>query len=60
MSILAFGQPPFILLSQGTIKACQMLVDRIKPVKDKNPDISWKELISLCFSQSIDLSAKYW
>ena len=44
---------------QGTIRACEMLTDRMKPVKDKNPDATWKELVSLCFAQSIDLSAKY-
>lgn len=40
------------------MKACQMLKERMQPVKDKNPDLSWSDLVALCFTQNIDLSAK--
>lgn len=43
---------------QGVMKACQTLNDRMKPVKDKNPDLKWDELVALCFTQNIDLSTQ--
>ena len=45
---------------QAVMKACQTLKDRMKPVKDKNPDASWRDLVALCSDQGIDLSAKFW
>jgi hypothetical protein len=41
------------------MKACQILKGRIQPVKDKNPDLGWEDLVALCYTQNVDLSAKY-
>ena len=47
-----------MFVMQGTIRACNELLDRMKPVRDKNPDLPWKELVLKCFHASVDLSAK--
>ena len=39
----------------STILACQELVKRMKPVKDKMPDASWRQLVTACYAQSVDL-----
>eukprot|EP00112_Aurelia_sp_Birch-Aquarium-sp1_P026163 Seg91.7 transcript_id=Seg91.7/GoldUCD/mRNA.D3Y31 product="Xanthine dehydrogenase" protein_id=Seg91.7/GoldUCD/D3Y31 len=40
-------------------KCCEMLNERLKPIKEKLPDASWQELIAECNKQKVDLSAKY-
>lgn len=49
------------LTSEGVVfallKACDVLLDRIKPIKDKNPNASWKELIQLCYAANVNLSS---
>ncbi len=44
---------------QGTKNACGVLNGRIQPIKTKNPDLSWEELVQKCYSEGVDLSAKY-
>lgn len=39
--------------------ACEMLMERLKPVKEQNPDLTWEQLIETAFLQNIDLSATY-
>jgi hypothetical protein len=41
------------------MECCKMLNERIEPVREKNPDASWKEIIAMCGLQGVDLSAKY-
>lgn len=38
------------------IKACDVLLARIKPIRDNNPKASWEELIQLCHNANISLS----
>ncbi|KAK3736528.1 hypothetical protein QZH41_004418 [Actinostola sp. cb2023] len=44
---------------KGTMECCKMLNERIKPIRDANPGIPWKQLITMCMGQQVDLSAKY-
>ncbi|XP_059620522.1 xanthine dehydrogenase-like isoform X2 [Phlebotomus argentipes] len=40
-------------------KACEILLERIRPVREKNKEASWQELVGKCFGESIDLTASY-
>ncbi|KAF7271078.1 hypothetical protein GWI33_016038 [Rhynchophorus ferrugineus] len=41
----------------GLLKACDVLLARIKPIRDKNPDATWEELIQLCYKSNVNLSS---
>ncbi|KAL1516706.1 hypothetical protein ABEB36_000583 [Hypothenemus hampei] len=38
------------------LKACDVLLARMKPIKDNNPKATWEELVQLCFNNNICLS----
>lgn len=40
----------------ATKRACQKILERMKPVRDKMPNASWVELIQACFTSLIDLN----
>jgi xanthine dehydrogenase/oxidase len=40
-------------------KACEKLIERLKPIKDKNPNIEWSALIDKATGENVDLSEKY-
>lgn len=41
-------------------KACEMLVERIKPVREKlGKNAKWEEITAACYAQNIDLIGKY-
>lgn len=40
-------------------KACEELLERIKPTREKNPNTSWSELIQLVFNANVDLTASF-
>lgn len=40
-------------------KACDILLERLKPVRDENPEASWEELVEIAYSKNVDLSASY-
>lgn len=46
-------------IAVATMRACEMLLKNIKPVRDEMPDASWLELINACFNKDIVLSAHY-
>lgn len=39
--------------------ACEMLMERLKPIRDNNPDASWADLVEEAFTQNVDLTATY-
>jgi xanthine dehydrogenase/oxidase len=39
--------------------ACEMLMERLKPMREDNPDATWEELIEIAFLKNTDLSATY-
>jgi len=39
--------------------ACEMLNERLKPVREANPTATWEELVEIAFQQNLDLSATY-
>lgn len=36
-----------------------MLVERLKPIREENPDASWEDLVEIAFTKNVDLSATY-
>ena len=40
-------------------KSCEILLERLKPIRDENPDASWEELIEIAFWKNVDLVASY-
>lgn len=38
---------------------CEMLLERLKTVKDENPDAPWEEIVEKAFLKNIDLSATF-
>ncbi|KAL4223518.1 hypothetical protein ACF0H5_016989 [Mactra antiquata] len=44
----------------GIIECCKILNDRMAPVKEKMKDPTWVQLINECYSEGIDLTARYW
>lgn len=41
------------------LQACNTLMDRIKPYKEKHKNAEWPELIQECFKNFVDLTATY-
>lgn len=39
--------------------ACDIIVERLKPFRECNPDASWEELIEIAFMKNVDLVASY-
>ncbi|XP_064601079.1 LOW QUALITY PROTEIN: xanthine dehydrogenase-like [Liolophura sinensis] len=48
------------LTCKAVMECCQMLVARMAPVKAKMKDPTWLQLVQKCFSEGIDLTARYW
>ncbi|CRL08599.1 CLUMA_CG021336, isoform A [Clunio marinus] len=40
-------------------KCCEILMERMKPFKDENPEASWEEIVENAFLKNTDLSATY-
>lgn len=47
-------------LGFAVMKACQILANRMKPIRDANPAASWEVLVSTCFTLNVNLTASYW
>lgn len=41
------------------MKACQELNERMRPFKEKNPEVDWKTLVEECYNGNVDLSARH-
>lgn len=39
--------------------ACEMLLERLKSIRNENPEIPWNELIEIAFLKNVDLSATF-
>ncbi|KAL7046682.1 hypothetical protein ACKWTF_002689 [Chironomus riparius] len=39
--------------------ACEMLVERLKPIKEENPNATWEEIVEIAFLENVDLSATF-
>jgi xanthine dehydrogenase/oxidase len=48
----------FILL-QAVQKACESLLDRLKPIRAENPNSEWAVIIDKAFEKNVDLAATY-
>lgn len=40
-------------------KCCEILLERLKPLRDENPNVTWEELVEIAFTKNYDLSATY-
>ena len=45
--------------SQTVIGCCAILNKVIDPIRETMPSASWPELIAKCYSEQVDLSAKF-
>lgn len=44
----------------ATKRACEILLKRIKPIRDRMPDnTSWQEIVETCYQNFVDLTARY-
>jgi xanthine dehydrogenase/oxidase len=48
-----------IFFFQAVQKACEMLLNRLKPIKKQNPKADWPEIIEKAFAKDVDLIATY-
>jgi xanthine dehydrogenase/oxidase len=44
---------------QAVKKACQLLLDRLKPIQDENLNADWSEVIAKAYAKDVDLVASY-
>lgn len=44
----------------AAMKACQELMNRMLPIKEKSPDASWTALVENCFNSNVDLTARHY
>lgn len=42
-----------------TKKACEILLERLKPFREESPEASWEEIVEAAFLKNVDLSANY-
>lgn len=46
-------------VSYAAKRACEIILERMKPVREENKDDSWETLVSKCHHKSVDLCATY-
>lgn len=47
------------LVSFATMRACQILADRLAPIRLKSKNATWEEIVTLAYNAGIDLQAHY-
>lgn len=47
-------------VSYAVLKACEILNERIKPIRDTMPDAKWKDVLKACNSKDINLTENYY
>ncbi|XP_053676028.1 uncharacterized protein LOC128726255 [Anopheles nili] len=47
------------LVAYSARRACETLLDRIRPVRDDNRTASWEAIVQTCYQRRIDLTASY-
>ncbi|XP_050093113.1 uncharacterized protein LOC126576069 [Anopheles aquasalis] len=47
------------LVTYSVKRACEMLLERIRPVRDENRTASWEATVQTCYQRGIDLTASY-
>ncbi|KAG5312463.1 XDH dehydrogenase, partial [Acromyrmex insinuator] len=43
----------------ATMHACEQILNRLEPIREKNKNLTWKDLIFIAYEQGIDLCAHY-
>ncbi|XP_055686789.1 uncharacterized protein LOC129792085 isoform X2 [Lutzomyia longipalpis] len=58
-SLVTGGSQTSEAVGYAVKRACETLLERIRPVREKMKDASWQEVLGKCFGDSIDLTASY-
>ncbi|GAB0094282.1 xanthine dehydrogenase [Sergentomyia squamirostris] len=58
-SLVTGGSQTSEAVGYAVKRACETLLERIKPIREKNKEATWNELVEKCFGASIDLTASY-
>ncbi|XP_021699034.1 xanthine dehydrogenase isoform X2 [Aedes aegypti] len=59
-SFMATGNSSSDQVGLAVMKACEILINRMRPIRDANPTASWEVLVSTCFISNVNLTASYW
>ncbi|KAJ2951443.1 hypothetical protein O0L34_g13596 [Tuta absoluta] len=46
-------------VSFATMKACEIILERLKPFKDKQPTATWEDIVKQAYKAGIDLQAEF-
>lgn len=46
-------------IPQAVKRACEIIQDRLKPIRDENPNLEWSALIDKAFEKEVDLVATF-
>lgn len=58
-SMCSGGSSTSDAIAVGVMRACEMILEKMQPVKDEMTEASWPDLVSACFGKDIELSALY-
>lgn len=58
-SMVTGGSVGSELIAFTTMKACEILVDRLAPIRQKLKNAKWEEVIAQAYTEGIDLQARY-
>jgi len=47
------------LFKQAALKACEILLEKMAPVKASMKDPTWEKVVSACYGQNMLLTAQY-
>lgn len=57
MNYLNAKIPKRYLYFQGVMKACDILLERMEPIKKTLPNASWEEIVKECYKEYVNLCA---
>lgn len=61
--VMQLAMDMFVLFNyykfQSAKRACEILLERLKPIKDENPTAEWSSLIDKAYEKNVDLAATF-
>lgn len=58
-SFIAGGSNTSDSVAFAVMRSCEILANRMRPIREMNPSLSWEELVNNCFIANINLTARY-